>query len=213
MKRITQPLVDPQFYAAIANVMWKTCIAEGLTPKEFAEKKMVPRPDSLESFLLLFPFGINAKAVGDRTAVVQFMFSGETEERCYFAIEKGTVKAQKRNVGSTRPRHRDPFRGLDGHHDGQMQRPADAHGAEIQGVRRPRSHDAIVCKGLRRKRQSRPLFESEVAREHKAYLSSTSLTLPSSFATDNSYSHPFFLSHSVSSESISFQLPATMSFR
>jgi multimeric flavodoxin WrbA len=95
MRRITQPLVDPQFFAAIANVMWKTCIAEGVTPKEFDQKKMVPRPDSLESFLLIFPLGINAKAVGDRTAVVQFIFSGEVEGSCYFAVEKGKVRAQK----------------------------------------------------------------------------------------------------------------------
>ncbi|MGA2109223.1 MAG: NAD(P)H-dependent oxidoreductase [Syntrophorhabdales bacterium] len=95
MKRITQPLVDPQFFATMANVMWKTCIAEGVTPKEFDAKKMIPRPDSIDSFLLLFPFGINAKAVGDRKTVVQFTFSGEVEGACYFTIEKGTVNAQK----------------------------------------------------------------------------------------------------------------------
>jgi len=95
MKRITQPLVDPQFFAAMANVVWKTCVAEGVTPKEFDAKKMIPRPDSLDSFLLLFPFGINAKAVGDRNVVVQFTFSGGVEGSCYFTVEKGTVNAQK----------------------------------------------------------------------------------------------------------------------
>ena len=95
MKKITQPLIDPQLFAAMANVMWKTCLAEGLTPKEFEEKKMVPRPDSLESFMLLFPFGIDAAAVGDKTAVLQFAFSGEVEGSCYFVVEKGKVKAQK----------------------------------------------------------------------------------------------------------------------
>ena len=95
MRRITQPLVEPQFFAAIANIVWKTCIAEGVTPKEFGEKNMVPRPDSLESFLLLFSFGINAKAIGDRTAAVQFKFSGEVEGSCYFAVEKGAVRAEE----------------------------------------------------------------------------------------------------------------------
>ena len=95
MARIIQPLVDPQFFARIANVMWKTCIAEGVTLKEFGEKKMVPRPDSLETFLLLFPLGANAKALGDRKVVVQFEFSGEVEDSCYFTIEKGTVGAQR----------------------------------------------------------------------------------------------------------------------
>ena len=56
---------------------------------------MVPRPDSLESFSLLFPFGIDANAVGDRHVVLQFKFSGEVEGSCYFTIGKGTVAAQE----------------------------------------------------------------------------------------------------------------------
>lgn len=50
MGRITQPLVEdtgPAF--RIANLMWKTCISEGLTPKELDEKGLVPRPDSTDS--------------------------------------------------------------------------------------------------------------------------------------------------------------------
>ena len=100
MGRVTQPLVDPQFFAGIGNLMWKTCIAEGVIPKEFAEKKMIPRPDSLESFSFLFPLGINARAVGDRKVVLQFKFSGEVEGSCYFTIEKGTVGAQSGTWGS-----------------------------------------------------------------------------------------------------------------
>jgi len=94
MARITQPLVDPQFFTEMANVMWRTCIADGVTPKEFAKKGMVPRPDSLKTFLLLFPFGLNAKAVGERKAVLQFTFSGEVQDSCYFTIEPGAVGAR-----------------------------------------------------------------------------------------------------------------------
>ncbi|HET6514514.1 MAG TPA: NAD(P)H-dependent oxidoreductase [Thermodesulfovibrionales bacterium] len=94
MARITQPLMEPQFFAGMANVMWKTCIAEGVTVKEFAEKKMVPRPDSIESFLLLFPLGLNAKAFGEKKVVLQFRFLGEVEDACYFTIETGKVGAQ-----------------------------------------------------------------------------------------------------------------------
>jgi multimeric flavodoxin WrbA len=94
MARITQPLMDPQFFVPTTNVMWKTCIAEGVTVKKFSKKKMVPRPDSLESFMLLFPFGVNARAVGDRKVVLQFKFSGELKGSCYFTIEKGTAGAQ-----------------------------------------------------------------------------------------------------------------------
>jgi len=94
MARITQPLVDPQFFATTANVMWKTCISEGVTVKEFADKNMVPRPDSLESFLLLFPLGLNTKAVGEKKVALQFKFSGEVQGSCHFAIDKGAVGAQ-----------------------------------------------------------------------------------------------------------------------
>jgi len=91
MERITQPLVEPRSFAVMANVFWKTCIAEAVTPKEFGEKKLVPRPDSLESFMILFPSGINAEAVGDRTVILQFKFSGELEGSCHFVMEKGNV--------------------------------------------------------------------------------------------------------------------------
>jgi multimeric flavodoxin WrbA len=91
MGRITQTLVDSESFAIMANAMWKTCIAERVTRKEFLEKGMVARPDSLESFLLIFPRGVNAKAVGDRKVVLQFKFSGGVEASCYFVIEKGTV--------------------------------------------------------------------------------------------------------------------------
>lgn len=100
MARITQPLVNAQFFAGIANVVWKICIAEGVTVKEFADKKMVPRPDSIESFLLLFPLGLNAKVVGARKVVLQFQFSGEVEGSCYFTIETGTVGAESGRADS-----------------------------------------------------------------------------------------------------------------
>ena len=94
MARITQPLVNPQFFAKMCNVMWKTCISERMTVKEFAEKKIVPRPDTLEDFLLLFPLGLNAKAVDGMKVIIQFMFSGEVRGSCYFIVEKGQVSAQ-----------------------------------------------------------------------------------------------------------------------
>jgi multimeric flavodoxin WrbA len=94
MARITQPLVDVQSFAKMGNIYWKTCIAEGVTPKEFKDKNMVPRPDSLESFMFIFPFGLNAKAIGKRKVVLQFKFSGDVEGSCHFTIEKGSVSAK-----------------------------------------------------------------------------------------------------------------------
>ncbi len=92
MARIRQPFVDFQSFAQIGNLLWKTCIAEGVTPKEFREKNMIPRPDSLESFMSLLPFGINSKAAGDKKVILQFKFSGDVEDSCYFCVEKRRIE-------------------------------------------------------------------------------------------------------------------------
>jgi putative sterol carrier protein len=68
-----------------------------VTPKEFDNKKMVPRPESLEDFMFLFPFGLNTKAVGDRKVQLQIKFSGDINESCYFTIEKARVEAKPGN--------------------------------------------------------------------------------------------------------------------
>ena len=100
MARITQPLVDPGIFARMINLVWKTCIAEKVSTKEFRERKMVPRPDSLDDFMLIFPFGLSLGAVGNQKAVVQFRFSGGAEGSCYFTIENGSMSADKGISGS-----------------------------------------------------------------------------------------------------------------
>jgi len=94
MERITQPLAeDSGPFFAIANVMWKTCISEGVTPKEFDEKGLIPRPDSIETFMMIMPMGFKPAAAGDTKAVIQFAFSGEKEGSCHFKIENGRIEA------------------------------------------------------------------------------------------------------------------------
>jgi putative sterol carrier protein/NAD(P)H-dependent FMN reductase len=94
LARVTRPLMDdPKPYFKMANLFWKTCIAEGVNPKEFAEKRMIPRPDSVDTFMFMMPMGFNPEAAGDTKATVQFKFSGEAEGSCYFKIEKGTIQA------------------------------------------------------------------------------------------------------------------------
>jgi multimeric flavodoxin WrbA len=95
LNRIQQPVINFEPFAQIGNSFWKTCIAEGVTPKEFKEKKMNPRPDSIESFMLLFPFGLNSEAVGERKVILQFNFSGEATGTCCFIIEKGNVSVER----------------------------------------------------------------------------------------------------------------------
>ena len=95
MARIRQPIVDPKQYAQMGALFWNSCIAEGVTPKEFHEKNMVPRPDSLESFMTFFAFALNSDAVGDQQVKLQFHFSGELADSCYFVITGDKVEAEK----------------------------------------------------------------------------------------------------------------------
>lgn len=95
LNRIQQPIIDFHTFAQIGNLYWRTCIAEGVTPKEFGEKNMIPRPDSIESFMSIFPFGLNSEAVGSRKVILQFNFSDEVTGSCCFMIEKGSVSAEE----------------------------------------------------------------------------------------------------------------------
>jgi hypothetical protein len=99
LARITQSFVDPEAFAEMGNVFWKTCIAEGVTPKTFHEKNMVPRPDSMAAFMRLLPAGLNAEAVGDRQVILQFDFSGEVEGICHFIIATGRIEAREGAAG------------------------------------------------------------------------------------------------------------------
>ncbi len=92
-ERITQPIGgDFDSMAAMANLFWKSCIREGCTPAEFYRKNLVPRPDSLETFMMIMSSGFNAGAAANTTAVLQFAFTGEVEGTCHFRIDKGTIE-------------------------------------------------------------------------------------------------------------------------
>jgi multimeric flavodoxin WrbA len=94
MVRIKQTISgDVTFLHKMGNLMWKTCIAEGLTPKEFAEKGLAPRPDSIETFMAIMPMGFNTGAAGGVRAVIQFDFSGDVEGSCHFKIEDNKIAA------------------------------------------------------------------------------------------------------------------------
>jgi multimeric flavodoxin WrbA len=93
MARMKQPMRDRPTFMTLGNLAWKTCIAEGVTMPQFQERKMVPRPDSIETFMLIMPYGLNTQAAAERQIVVQFNFSGETGGSCYFTVQKDGVQA------------------------------------------------------------------------------------------------------------------------
>ena len=92
--RIKQPIDDIQAVRDMANLYWKTCITEGVIPKRFVRRGMVPRPDSIETYMTIMRLGFNAQAAADTKAVLQFTFSGEVEGSCYFTVDKGTIEAR-----------------------------------------------------------------------------------------------------------------------
>lgn len=93
MARIRQPLTDPEILTILGMLTFKACIAESVTLKEFFEKGMTPRPDSLEAFMAYSVLRFNGDAAGGKKVILQFRFSGEVEASCYFTFERGSIKA------------------------------------------------------------------------------------------------------------------------
>jgi putative sterol carrier protein len=91
MARIEKPLTDFDKMAPLGNLMWQTCIDEGITVMEFQKKKMIPRPDSIETFMAIMKVGFNPRKAANARVTFQFNFSGQVEGACYVAIENGTI--------------------------------------------------------------------------------------------------------------------------
>jgi len=87
MARVRQPMVEnPTAFLKIGNLMWKTCIAEGITPREFGEKGVMPRPDSISSYIELMKLGFNPDPASGLKKTIQFNFSGENQGACFLSI-------------------------------------------------------------------------------------------------------------------------------
>lgn len=101
MAAIQQDIVeDKAAFLKVGNLMWKTCIAEGVTPKEMAARGLAPRPDSIETFLLIMPLGFKPEAARDTRAVIQFNFTGQAEGSCHFTIDRGEIRAAEGKAAS-----------------------------------------------------------------------------------------------------------------
>ncbi|HMK66133.1 MAG TPA: NAD(P)H-dependent oxidoreductase [Thermodesulfobacteriota bacterium] len=93
MAQISQDYVaDREKFALMGNLYWKSCITEGITPKEFSEKKLIPRPDSLETFMIIQSVAFRPEAAQGLTANIQFRFSGEVKGNGYLHIENGQIR-------------------------------------------------------------------------------------------------------------------------
>jgi len=91
MKAINTPTTDFKTLADLGNIFWQTCIDEKVTPNEFDKRGLMPRPNSLESFLALMKAGFNPKKAQGFKGCYQFVFSGKQEGICYFAVDQNGI--------------------------------------------------------------------------------------------------------------------------
>lgn len=101
LSRITQDMHDdPRLFLQAGDLMWKACIREGVTVREFFERGLVPRPEDPGEFMTLMQAAFKPEAAQGMSAVIQFDFSGRHEDSCCFAIDNGTIRAAKGAVES-----------------------------------------------------------------------------------------------------------------
>ena len=93
LSQITRPLGIEASFAQVANLMWRTCIRESVTPREMFERSIMPRPDSVETFMFILPMGFKSEKAGSLAATLQFDFTGEVQGSCHFIIAKGKISA------------------------------------------------------------------------------------------------------------------------
>ena len=77
--------------AELANCFWNTCIDESVTPKEFHEKGLKPRPKNIKEYLAMIKVGFKPERAQGVNKTYQFEFSGEPTGTCYFSIKDGAI--------------------------------------------------------------------------------------------------------------------------
>ena len=99
MVRVKQPMVEnTDAFIELGNLMWKTCIAEGITPREFGEMGVMPRPDSISSYIELMKLGFNPGPASGLKTTIQFNFSGENQGSCFLSIADGSINGRQGSV-------------------------------------------------------------------------------------------------------------------
>lgn len=92
---VTEDFADPGLIAEVANLMWKTCIAEGATPREFEDRGLIPRAGTLEEFISIMRFVFNPDGAAGVDTVLQFDFTGSVKGSCQLKIADGAITAFK----------------------------------------------------------------------------------------------------------------------
>jgi multimeric flavodoxin WrbA/putative sterol carrier protein len=95
LQQIKKPVGDFEKMAPLGNLMWQTCIDEGISLSEFQKRKMIPRPNSLETFLAVMQVAFKPDKADGAKMKIQYKFSGKVKGSCYISIEKGKLTANK----------------------------------------------------------------------------------------------------------------------
>ena len=96
MARVKQPMVEnTDAFLELGNLMWKTCIAEGITPREFGEKGLMPRPDSISAYIEFMKLGFTPGTANGLKTTIQFNFSGENQGSCFLSIADDSINGQQ----------------------------------------------------------------------------------------------------------------------
>ena len=96
LTRVKQPMVeDPAAFLQLGNLMWQTCIVEGITPREFGGKGVMPRPDSISSYIELMKLGFNPGPASGLKTTIQFNFSGDNQGSCFLSIADGSINGRQ----------------------------------------------------------------------------------------------------------------------
>jgi multimeric flavodoxin WrbA len=92
LARITRPVIEPEAFISLGNMVWRSCIEAGLTPEEFEKRGLAPRPKTIDELLVLLTLAFNPQGAGGLAGVIQFDFSGEVEGSCHLAVGDGQLK-------------------------------------------------------------------------------------------------------------------------
>jgi putative sterol carrier protein len=95
MKRITQSLGDRETFQLLANMWWKTCIKEGVTVKEAAEKKLIPRAGNIPEFLAITRIAFKPERASGHKADIRFIFTGEVTGECMLHIDNCSIETSE----------------------------------------------------------------------------------------------------------------------
>jgi putative sterol carrier protein len=93
MSRITRPVEEIDTVLELANMSWRYCIDEHVTPSGMENKGRPPRPVSIKSMMAILKMGFNREKAMGKEGVLQFKLSGKIAGSFHLVIMGGAIKA------------------------------------------------------------------------------------------------------------------------